>query len=116
MSALDTWKALNRHDVTLPSGTAVTISLPDITECIAAGGIPIDIIARIEEADDDYAPTTEDLQVLVEYHRALVAGSVVAVEGEEVTLSPSDVAALPREDIDAILGYARRIAPLPKAA
>jgi hypothetical protein len=115
VSNLDTWKASGHFDVTLPSGQAVTLRLPDTTDCILAGGIPLEVMSHLETQVDDYTPTNEEVEVSRRFHQEMVRAAVVAVDGEAVELSMADVEGLPQDDSREIFAYAKRAKPAPKA-
>lgn len=120
--AVARWTAKAEHDVTLPTGTVVTISLPDTLDCIVAGGIPLESLTAIEakarrlvedpEAADPMS--TEDAAVLRAYHRALVRAAVRAVDGQRIdgVLDDDVIAAIPRQDFETLRDLVtRREAP-----
>lgn len=117
--SLDAWKAKAVTDVTLPSGTVVGIALPDTSECIAAGDIPMPIIEALaeHETNPDAEPLTgEELAASLKYRRVMICAAVRTVDGEEVRLTEDDLAGLPNADKLEIHAYATRSKPLPNQA
>ena len=117
---LAAWKAKALREVTLPSGTTVTIQLTTIRDEMLAGRFsgPVLAMARAMESQTFEAGkelSDEDLSAFSTLQASLVAASVKAIEGVEVELSAEDVKELPRDDQDALWAYAMRLRPLPKA-
>ena len=118
MDALARWKARSRGEVTLPSGTTVTIELVAVSAEILAGTFPAPVIglARAMEsgtADLDHELTDEEIETAIRYRRIIVARMVRAIEGEEVTLTETDVADLPVADAEMLWAYHLRLVQLP---
>ena len=99
----------NRHDVTLPSGLPVTIRLPRILDCILAGDIPVGVLAELDD-EAKQAATLEQMRANKAFNDRLVCAAVVAIEGEDVSLEPSDLADvfMDEADIAEIVAYASR--------
>ena len=115
-SSLEAWKAKALQDMTLPSGTSVTIRLPNLRDCIVAGEVPLAVLSRLDAAQakpEELSP--DDLRQQQSLERELVRSMVVAVEGEAVSLTAEDVAALPQDDYTALVSAALRLEKTPKA-
>lgn len=99
----------NRRDVTLPSGTQVTIRLPRILDCILAGDVPVGVISELAEEDKEQA-TLEQMRANKAFNDRLACKAVVAIDGEPCELEPDDLAdVFPEEaDITEIVAYASR--------
>jgi hypothetical protein len=116
------WKAKGVHDVVLEDGTNVGLRLPNITDCIIAGEIPMPVITRLQRPNGDKPVpepepiTTEDLQHDRRYQAEMIRASVATFEGEPIILTLEDVAELPEEHRTEIFAYASRAKPLPKAS
>ena len=119
MSNLEAWKAKSRRDVVLPSGTTVTIQLTTIRDELLAGRFsgPVLVMARQMESNTFEANRElgdEELEAFSHLRWALIAATVVAVEGEPIELQPEDVMELPMEDQDDLWLYAMRLKRLPQ--
>ncbi len=106
-------------DVKLESGLLVSVRLPWIQECIAAvGDVPLPVLQELETAADQGATpalSAEQMTTVSRYNQALIRASLVAIEGEPVTL-PADEpvsAFLDEDDAMEIVMYASRQKPLP---
>lgn len=120
MNALERLREANRADVILPSGLVATIRLPRIRDCIIAGGLPLPAISKLEDAakrigTNGDAPqlTTEDMAAAGRFNDEIVRASVVALDGEVVTLTLEDVGLFTEDDYNAIVSYGTRVTPLP---
>ena len=97
------WKKASTHTITLPSGEAVEIRLPNLPEMIKSGVFPNNLlpiaIKRVKEEDID----VDKIKDLADYHRFLVTKMVVkpAVELE-------DIPDLPAADLDMLISFANR--------
>jgi hypothetical protein len=120
MSALDAWKKRTAREVELPSGTHVGVELVTTRDLLLAGAFPAEVIPLVREMESggskDEAPLTDErLEAFNRFQRILIGRTVKTVEGEPVTLTEDDVAALPQDDKDDLYLYAMRLRPLPKA-
>ena len=115
MDALEALRSKNRFDETLPSGLNVTIRLPRIRDCILAGGVPLPVLNHlVKAASNGGAPeeiSTEDAAHMARFQDEIVRRSVVAIDGEPVTLSPDDVTDFTQEDYDRIVELGTRSVP-----
>lgn len=107
MSVLDKLKASNRQDVLMPSGFTYTIRLPRLQDLIASGDVPMPILSKLGEADPADA-TPEELQAMIRFNDSVVCASVVAVDGEAVTLTMDDVRDIPPDDATKVVAIALR--------
>lgn len=117
MDPLELLRSRNRFEETLPSGLNVTIRLPRIRDCILAGGVPLPVLDHlVKEATsngDAPAVSNEDATHMARFQDEIVRRSVVAIEGEPVTLSVEDVSEFSQEDYDRIVEVATRaVSPL----
>lgn len=122
-------RAANRADVTLPSGLRVSLKLPDLQECLAAGEIPMPLLRLMREAakemNGDPAPnrngkrkaadkelSSADLKHMIRYQREMIRASVIALEGEPLDnpLTDEDIADVfvDPEDRAEVIAYAGR--------
>lgn len=124
--ALERLRASKRADVTLPSGLEVTIQLLRISDFIAAGDVPMPVLEAIRakaktngDVDDSEvldALTADDLQHSMRFNDTIVRMTIVAIEGEPVTLSMDDVKLLDAVDCTEVVAYAMRTKLLPGKA
>lgn len=120
--ALERLRAANRHEVTLPSGLAVTIRLPRMRDCVLAGDVPLPVFEALDRAQqaaaagEDAEPlSAEELRYLAQFQDEVVRAAIVAVEGEAVALTSEDVADLDEADYVQVVAWATRSQPIPKA-
>lgn len=121
MDPLETLRSRNRFDETLPSGLNVTIRRPRVRDCIIAGQVPIPIIEHLQalaksngDAPPELSPEMkmQDAAATARFHDEVVRCSVVAIEGEPVTLTTDDVVEFSQEDYDRIVELGTRSIPL----
>jgi len=120
MNAEETLERLRkRYDVTLPSGLNVTIRLPRIRDCIFAGNVPMPVMKHLQEiaTQNGEAPelSSEETAHVANFQDQIVLQTLVAIEGEEVTMTPEAVSELEQEDYDELASYGTRAKELPKA-
>jgi len=112
MDALELLRSRNRFDETLPSGLKVTLRLPRIRDCILAGGVPIPVVEHLMEVaqQNGDAPkvSNEEAAHMARFQDEIVRRSVVAIEGEPVTLTLEDVAEFSQADYDRIVELGTR--------
>lgn len=97
------WKKNAQHTITLPSGTAVEITVPSLPQLARAGEIPNDLLAVATAAVKEEEITAEHLGKLADFHKWLIPKMVV-----KPTITPEDVAELPYEDIEMLVEIAGR--------
>jgi len=115
MDALELLRSRNRFDETLPSGLNVTIRLPRIRDCILAGGVPLPVLDHlVKAASNGGAPevSNEDAAHMARFQDEIVRRSVVAIDGQAVTLTTDDVSDFSQEDYDRIVELGTRSTPL----
>jgi len=109
-------KLRKRYDVTLPSGLNVTIRLPRIRDCIFAGNVPMPVMKHLQEiaTQNGDAPdlSSEESAHIARFQDEIVLRTLVAIEGEEVEMTPEAVSELDQEDYDALAAYGTRATPL----
>lgn len=113
MNAEETLERLRkRYDVTLPSGINVTIRLPRIRDCILAGNVPMPVMRHLQEmaTQNGDAPelSSEESAHIARFQDEIVLRTLVAIEGEEVEMTPEAVSELEQEDYDALASYGTR--------
>jgi hypothetical protein len=112
-------KLRKRYDVTLPSGLQVTIRLPRLRDCIVAGKVPLPVMQHLAEAvqgNGNQTLTMEEMQHTARFQDEVVRSTLVAIDGEDVTMTPEAVGELEQEDYDALVGYGTRATPVPTNA
>lgn len=98
------WKKAKNHLITCPSGTQVTITLPDIPALIEAGTIPNHLVEAAIGAVK--GTTTIDRQFVIE--QADFVNRIVALSVVEPKLTDADVKDVPVEDRELIAEIATR--------
>lgn len=116
MTVLERLRGEREHEVTLPSGLKATLRLPWVQDCIAAvGDIPLPVLQHLEtKANEGEKPAPNEAEAVRRFNEAMVRTSVVALEGEPVTL-PADeplAAFLDEDDAIEIVRYASRAKPV----
>lgn len=99
------WKKAKTHDVMCPSGTQITIQIPNLALLAKTGQIPNALIAsavKVLEGEQDLTP--ELLGDQWEFYSKLVLATVVIPDD----LSEADVSDLPYEDVEFIVEVASR--------
>jgi hypothetical protein len=116
--ALELLRSRNRFEETLPSGLTVTLRLPRIRDCILAGQVPLPVLQHVMEAgtSNGDAPqvSAEDAAHMARFQDEIVRRSVVAIEGEPVSLALEDVAEFSEDDYNRIVAFATRVEAAPK--
>lgn len=126
---LERLRERNRAEVKLEDGDLlVTLQLPAMRECILAGGIPLPMLEKVAKLTNDapridsevLTPQLEAHEVAAfdRFQRVLVAKSVKAIEGEELTeeMSVEDTTVFSDAQFYEIVSYAMREKPLPGKA
>ncbi len=114
MSALDTWKALNQFDLTLPSGTNVKGRYVDMETAVLGGGFDFSVLKGLRDAaaaDPNAVATPEQeaeaIAAAARYKRYVFVTCLLEVEGEKVELTDADFDDLPEADRDAFFAKAK---------
>lgn len=97
------WKKKRTHEVTLPSGAEVEIAIPNLPALVKGGALPNDLIEVATKAASTGEVPDDLLERLDDYHRFLVAETVVSPE-----IKVEEVNDLPTEDIDMLVQFATR--------
>ena len=120
MNAEETVSRLRkRYDVTLPSGMNVIIRLPRLRDCIIAGQVPLPVMTHMVEvaaSSNGDVPSVQDAAHVARFQDEVVRRTLVAIEGEDVTMTPEAVEELDQEDYDALAAYGVRATPVPTTA
>lgn len=101
---LTTWKKNKQHEVTLPSGTKVTIQIPNLPLLIKAGQIPnklLDIVTKAQSGTIEITP--ELIAEQADYTAFIVTKTVV-----DPVISEEDIPELPYEDVECVMDFAMR--------
>jgi hypothetical protein len=101
----DGWKKAGQHEVTLPSGFQVTITVPNLPNLVKTGYFPNNLVQEALKtlADPDQEVTQEVIGQQAEFYSKLVAISVV-----EPKVTEDEVNDLPFEDVEMIVAIATR--------
>jgi hypothetical protein len=103
------WKKAAVHEgVTLPSGTVVSIKLPNLSLMLKTGNIPNSLVeAAVEMQNAMSRGTAEITKEMIEqqwyYYSFLVAKTVVEPE-----ITQEEVADIPAEDVEMLVEFATR--------
>jgi hypothetical protein len=101
------WKKAAVHEgITLPSGTVVSIKLPNLPLMIKTGQLPNTLVEdalAAQSAAADASVTREMIEQQWEYYSFLVSKTVV-----EPAITQEEVAEIPAEDIEMIVEFATR--------
>jgi len=118
MDGAELLRSRNRFEETLPSGLRVTLRLPQIDRCIAAGGVPLPILQHVAKASETEGGirdvSAEQLEAFTRFKDALICEAVVEIEGQPVELTPTDVREFQPDDYARIFQFAQREIPAPK--
>lgn len=100
------WKKAKAHEVTLPSGSQVTMQVPNLPAMIRSGQIPNSLVnAAIETVTK--GPGQEVSRELIE-QQAEFYNHLVSVAVLSPKVQPDDVPELPFEDVELIIQIATR--------
>jgi len=103
------WKKAGIHEgVTLPSGTVVSIRLPNLSLMIKTGQIPntlVEAAVKMQNLQGSADPeiTKEMIEQQWDYSSFLVAATVV-----EPAITQDEVAEIPAEDVEMLVEFATR--------
>lgn len=99
------WKKAKTHSVMCPSGTEITVQIPNLAILAKTGQIPNSLIsAAVKVMEGEQELTPELLADQWEFYTRLILATVV----EPSDLTESDVADLPYEDVEMIVEIASR--------
>jgi len=140
LDPLELLRGRNRFNVKAPSGLWYTIRLPRVEECMAAGGVPLPLVVKVQaellataaqvagreqESEPPEPPeiTQDERERMIAYQNELVRQSVMRVAETEEGLEEQDeiestlelVREIPEEDWHQIVLWAGRDVPVPKA-
>lgn len=118
---LDYVRRLNSFEITLESGRRYTFILPDMTRFIAYGDIPMGVMeqaaAMESNGEVDTGEVTSTLETpegvmamraMLDLYDRMLSDSIVAIDGQEVTMTPEAVRYIPPDDREELLEYLRR--------
>lgn len=119
-AAIAAWKKRTAREVSLPSGTTVTVELTTVRDEILAGTFTGPVLSLARQFESQTFETgrelpDEELDAFNRFRNVMVARSVVKVEGKPVELTADDAAELPQDDLDELWLYVMRMKKLPKA-
>lgn len=102
------WFKAKRHDgVTLPSGTVVSIELPNLSLMLKTGQIPNVLVDAAVEMQNAATRGVEVTREMIEsqwdFYSFLVSKTVVEPE-----VSPEEVEHIPAEDVEMLVEFATR--------
>jgi hypothetical protein len=109
MTTLSQWKKAKVHDVILPSGVEVKITLPDIPALIETGHLPQNFLdaalaaIKVAQSEEDHTPTPEELAEQRKFTNKMISMTVV-----DPKLREEDVEELPVQDRQMIMEFAMR--------
>lgn len=103
VASKEAWVKNKTHLVTLPSGTVVEITLPNMPALMRSGKIPNELMNAAVGADEDTQITPELLKEQAEFYNFLVAATVSAP-----AITEADVEDLPYEDVEMLVAFALR--------
>ena len=119
MNAEETLERIRkRYEVTLPSGMNATIRLPRLRDCIIAGEVPLPVLKHLQDAASNGGVPVldaDELAAAARFQDEIVRQTLVAIDGDTVTMTLEAVSDLEQEDYDALVSYATRVVPVPKA-
>ena len=102
------WKKAKRHEgLTLPSGTVVSVELPNVPKMIKSGTLPNELLDAALEHQGVDKVTRDVIEQTWAYTCFIVPRTVVSPEVTE-----EDVPDLPAEDIEMIVNWAARTSDL----
>lgn len=100
------WKKNRDHSVMAPSGSRITIRIPDIALLVQSGQLPqnlIDVALGRARTDSEEIPTNELVKQEIDFTNFVVKASVVAP-----VINDEDLPDIPFEDKDFIVQLATR--------
>lgn len=102
-TTVDSWKSAKTHQITLPSGTKVSIEIPNLPALMKTGRIPNHLVEAAIELQGKQRITPQDLEDQYEFVKQIVVLTV-----KEPAISDADVDDLPFEDLEMIVQFAMR--------
>lgn len=102
------WKKAAVHEgITLPSGTVVSIKLPNLSLMLKTGNIPNSLVEAAVDAQNAVAGKEEISREMIEsqwdYYAFLISKTVV-----EPAITEEEVAEIPAEDVEMLVEFATR--------
>lgn len=97
------WIKSKYHEVTCPSGTVVSIVIPNLPSLIKAGRIPNELLDAALGAGPDTEVTKEMVEKQADFYNYLISITVV-----DPSVEPHEVADLPYEDVEMLASIALR--------
>lgn len=97
------WKKSKFHDVTCPSGTVVTIQIPNLPALIKSGRVPNELLDAAIGSGPDTEITKEMIEKQADFYNFLVSITVT-----DPVVEPHEVSELPYEDVEMIASLALR--------
>ena len=126
MGAVERLRERNRGDVTLASGVVVGLELLGMRYAFSSGFLPMtaveEVLKRRPDLADKPSAIAEEMGKNGEApdwaaaQRAYLAGCIRSIDGEEVTLTPEDMAVFTDEEYFEMVEYVMRTKPLPGKA
>lgn len=105
VASVEAWSANKRHIVTLPSGTAVAIEIPDLPNMIRAGDIPNNLISIAIGVANGKKVTADDISEQAAFYNKLVS---ITVAQPQVTEQQVETGVIPAEDKEMLVELAVR--------
>jgi hypothetical protein len=103
-------KARNLTDVKI-GDTLVTVGPPRLRDCILAGDIPLDLLARLTTTADNAGEVMSlaDAKHMAAFNDEVVCRTVRAIDGEPVRLTPDELGDIfTEEQLAELLAYGTR--------
>lgn len=97
------WKKAKVHDVTLPSGTTVSITIPNLPQMVKTGQIPNDLLDAALGAMQTQEVTPELVKEQADFYNKLVVWMV-----KDPELTEADVDEIPYEDVELLVELGTR--------
>lgn len=98
------WKKNRAHPgVTLPSGTVVTVQIPNLPTMVKSGQMPNELVEVATKVAATGSVPDDLMEQMEAFHKFLVAHTVV-----EPAITEEDVNDLPVEDIEMLVAFATR--------
>lgn len=102
------WKKAKVHEgVTLPSGTVVDVSVPNLAEMIASGQLPNSLVDAAMQHEGGRSEDTKITPELLKETWAFIR-YIVPLTVAKPTITEDDVDDLPVEDVEMLASFATR--------